>query len=166
MTTYLVRVSEREYQVDVAGEQIRVNGRPFKARLTPINQNGHFMLQTDSAQREVHIRASGQDAFLATMASRYFSIQVERNQRNPRKAVPANQGDIKAPMPAKVIRVCVQPGEQVKAGQTVLLLESMKMQMDIKAPFSGVVEAVFVQDNTQVEKGHRMMSILPVLIVK
>ncbi len=162
MTTYLVRVSERQYQVDVSGDQIRVDGRPFRARLMPINQNGHFMLQTDSEQREVYIRASGRDAFMATTASRYFNIQVERNLRNLRKNAPTNQGDLKAPMPAKVLRVCVQPGEPVKAGQTVLLLESMKMQMDIKSPFGGIVEAAFVQGNTQVEKGQRMMSILPV----
>lgn len=161
MTIYYVRVSEREYQVDVSGDQVRVNGRPLSARLTPINQNGHFLLHTDSDQREVHIRASGKDSFMATIASRYFNIQVERNLRNRGKAMPSHQGELKAPMPAKVIDVRVKPGDHVAAGQVLVLLESMKMQMEIKSPFSGVVESVQVQGAAQVEKGSRLMVVLP-----
>lgn len=161
MTIYLVRVSEREYQVDVSGDQVRVNGQSLRARLTPINQNGHFLLQTDSDQREVHIRASGQDAFMATIASRYFNIQVERNLRNRGKTMTTHQGELRAPMPAKVIDVRVQPGDRVTAGQTVILLESMKMQMEIKAPFSGMVESVQVKATAQVEKGSKLLSVLP-----
>lgn len=161
MTIYLVRVSEREYQVDVSGEQVRVNGQSLRARLTPINQNGHFLLQTDSDQREVHIRASGQDAFMATIASRYFNIQVERNLRNRGKTMATHQGELKAPMPAKVIDVRVQPGDHVTAGQTLILLESMKMQMEIKAPFTGVIESVKVKTAAQVEKGSQLLVVLP-----
>ena len=64
-------------------------------------------------------------------------------------------------MPAKVIDVPIKPGERVRGGQTVVLLESMKMQMEIKAPFNGMVETVFVQSNGQVEKGSRLVYIVP-----
>jgi biotin carboxyl carrier protein len=161
VTIYLVRVSEREYQVDIAGDQIKVDGRVMRARLTPINQSGHFLLQTESDQHEVHIQENGKGTFLATIASRYFKVQIDRNLNHRPKPLPRSQGDLKAPMPAKVIDILIKPGEKVDAGQTVVLLESMKMQMEIKAPFSGIVESVFIHPNGQVEKGSKLIFINP-----
>lgn len=159
MTLYYVRVKEHEYQVDVAGEQVSVNGKPVRIHLTPINQNGHFLLKTDTDQKEVHIQANGENAFMATIASRYFNIQVEQYQRRQSKKNLAVQGELTAPMPAKVIDVLVRPGEVVSAGQPLILLESMKMQMEVKSPANGMIEAVFVQAAAQVEKGARLVSI-------
>jgi len=161
MTIYLIRVSEREYQVDIAGDQIKIDGRVMRARLTPINQSGHFLLQTDSDQHEVHIQENGKGTFLATIASRYFKVQIDRNLHRRKRLLPGSLGELKAPMPAKVIDVPIKPGERVRGGQTVVLLESMKMQMEIKAPFNGMVETVFVQSNGQVEKGSRLVYIVP-----
>lgn len=157
MTMYYVRVKDREYQVDIAGEQVRVNGKPVNVHLTPINQMGHFLLKTDNDQREVHIRANGQNSFMATMASRYFNIQIEQKRHRNGKAGLRQQGEIVAPMPAKVIAVHVVPGENVNSGQPLVLLESMKMQMEIKSPINGIVEAVFVDAAGQVEKGSRLI---------
>ncbi len=160
MSIYLIRVSEREYQVDIAGDQIKIDGKVMRARLTPINQSGHFLLQTESDQQEIHIQESGKGTFLATIASRYFKVQIDRNLNRLPKPLPRSQGDLKAPMPAKVIDILVKSGEKVKFGQTVVLLESMKMQMEIKAPVNGTVDSVFVQPNGQVEKGSRLVFIV------
>lgn len=159
MTIYYVRVKGHEYQVDIAGEQVSVNGKLVRIHLTPINQNGHFLLKTDTNQREVHIRASGQNAFMATIASRYFNIQVEQYQRRKNKKNLPVQGELIAPMPAKVIDVLVRPGDAVTAGQPLVLLESMKMQMEVKSPANGIVDAVFVQQAAQVEKGVRLVTV-------
>ena len=47
-----------------------------------------------------------------------------------------------APMPANVVKVLVEPGAAVKAGDTVLVLEAMKMELPVKSPRDGVVAAV------------------------
>ena len=130
MTIYLIRVSEREYQVDIAGDQIKVDGRAIRARLTPINQNGHFLLQTESNQQEVHIQENGKGTFLATIASRYFKVQIDRNLHHRSKTLQKVQGDLLAPMPAKVINIPIKQGDKVRTGQTVVLLELMKMQLE------------------------------------
>jgi biotin carboxyl carrier protein len=96
---------------------------------------------------------------MATIASRYFNVQVEQYQRRKSKKNLAVQGELTAPMPAKVIDVLVRPGEVVTAGQPLILLESMKMQMEVKSPTNGMIEAVFVQAAAQVEKGARLVSI-------
>jgi biotin carboxyl carrier protein len=62
-------------------------------------------------------------------------------------------GDIKAPMPGKVLQVLVQPGDAVEEGQSLLVLEAMKMENVIKAVLAGEVATVPISEGQAVEKG-------------
>lgn len=62
-------------------------------------------------------------------------------------------GSLLAPMPASVVSVAVEQGQQVSHGQTVLVLEAMKMQHTITAPSDGVVAELSVTSGQQVESG-------------
>ena len=60
---------------------------------------------------------------------------------------------IRAPMPGLVVRVNVQEGDTVEAGQSVAIVEAMKMENDLKAEGPGRVAAVLVEAGEPVEKG-------------
>ena len=68
-------------------------------------------------------------------------------------------GEIVAPMPGAVLEVLVGEGDRVENGQTLLLLESMKMELAITAPHAGVVRRVTVQPGHQVERGMRLVEL-------
>ncbi|MBJ7451245.1 MAG: ATP-grasp domain-containing protein [Blastococcus sp.] len=68
-------------------------------------------------------------------------------------------GVVRAPAPAVVVALRVAPGEEVEAGQTVVVLESMKMETAVRAPFAGTVRDVLVRANAQVDAGAALMSI-------
>ena len=70
-------------------------------------------------------------------------------------------GDILAPMPGAVLNVLVGEGEKVERNQTVVVMESMKMELLITAPRDGVVRRVSVQPGQQVERGMRLMELAP-----
>ena len=70
-------------------------------------------------------------------------------------------GDILAPMPGAVLNVLVAEGERVERNQTVVVMESMKMELLITAPRDGVVRRVSVQPGQQVERGMRLMELAP-----
>jgi len=57
-----------------------------------------------------------------------------------------------APMPGKIIAIKVSKGQQIKVGDTVLILEAMKMEQEIKASISGTVSEVPVSENDTVKK--------------
>jgi acyl-CoA carboxylase subunit alpha len=79
-----------------------------------------------------------------------------RLTRVPRFVDPAEQvasGSLLAPMPGTVVSVAVEPGQAVTAGQTVLVLEAMKMQHTVKAPTDGVVTQIDVKAGAQVAAG-------------
>jgi len=79
-----------------------------------------------------------------------------RLARVPRFTDPADavaSGSLLAPMPGTVIRVAVEAGARVEAGQPVLVLEAMKMQHTVSAPHAGVVTEIDVEPGAQVAAG-------------
>lgn len=66
---------------------------------------------------------------------------------------------ITAPMPGRILSVKVQENQSVKAGETVCLLEAMKMENEIVAPVDGIVSQIKVQSNQSVEAGEVLVFI-------
>ena len=67
--------------------------------------------------------------------------------------------DVKAPMPGLILKVRKKTGEKVEQGESVIILEAMKMENDIKSPVSGVIENISVSEGSAVEKGVTLFSI-------
>ncbi|NWF49169.1 MAG: hypothetical protein HXY49_01360 [Ignavibacteriaceae bacterium] len=68
--------------------------------------------------------------------------------------------EIKAPMPGLILKVNKSKGEKVKKGESVLILEAMKMENDLKAGENGIVKDIFVNEGVTVEKGVTLFSIV------
>ncbi|MGE0444479.1 MAG: acetyl-CoA carboxylase biotin carboxyl carrier protein subunit [Vicinamibacterales bacterium] len=70
-----------------------------------------------------------------------------------RKNTSADPAGLAAPMPASVVAINVQPGDTVKAGDVLILLEAMKMELAIKAPRDGQVTAIHCRAGELVQPG-------------
>jgi propionyl-CoA carboxylase alpha chain len=106
--------------------------------------NGHRM------RVEVHVDESG-EIFLDN-----DSTVRERLRLLPRFTDPADavaSGSLLAPMPGTVVKVAVEAGTEVAAGDVVLVLEAMKMQHTVTAPHAGTVTEINVEPGTQVASG-------------
>jgi glutaconyl-CoA/methylmalonyl-CoA decarboxylase subunit gamma len=71
----------------------------------------------------------------------------------------AGAGAVLAPIPGVITKVCVAEGDQVKAGDTVVKLEAMKMENDITALTSGVVKEIAVDEGAEVSDGQLLVLI-------
>ena len=71
----------------------------------------------------------------------------------------AGDGKIKAPMDGAVIQILVEAGEQVVKGQTLLILEAMKIQQQIKSDVDGIVQEIIAQSGQQVKKRQILLNI-------
>ena len=81
-------------------------------------------------------------------------------QVKPRFKEPGTEktiGGLVAPMPGKVIDIKVKKGKKVKAGETLVILEAMKMEHSIKAAEDGKVSELLISINDQVENGALLM---------
>ncbi|HLG20953.1 MAG TPA: biotin/lipoyl-containing protein [Bdellovibrionota bacterium] len=68
---------------------------------------------------------------------------------------------IRAIMPGRVVRVFVRPGDAVVSGDSLLVLEAMKMENEVKATINGTVESVAVSSGASVERGELLISLVP-----
>lgn len=67
--------------------------------------------------------------------------------------------DIPAPMTGTVLEVLVSPGEKVNAGQELVVVESMKMEIPLESPSAGVVAEVLVAPQQRIEEGALVLRI-------
>ncbi|HZS38549.1 MAG TPA: biotin/lipoyl-containing protein, partial [Polyangia bacterium] len=66
---------------------------------------------------------------------------------------------VKSPMPGKVVKVLVRAGDDVKAGQGIVVVEAMKMENELKAPRDGKIKEVQVQEGQAVEAGQTLATL-------
>ena len=76
-----------------------------------------------------------------------------------KRPAPSELGDVTTEMPGNIVEVLVSEGDEVAAGQPVLITEAMKMETEITAPVSGKVEAIYVQKNDAVNPKETLISI-------
>ena len=73
----------------------------------------------------------------------------------------AEQGSLTATMPGRVLDVVVEPGQAVAKGDTLVLLEAMKMELRIQAPLAGVVARVHCKAGQVVDRGQLLVEVQP-----
>lgn len=86
------------------------------------------------------------------------SVKVYRGFK-PSGLSNANAGELITDMPGKVVKVLTTEGAVVNQGDTLLILEAMKMENEIKSGVDGVVKAVHVKEGEAIEAGHLMIEV-------
>jgi len=77
----------------------------------------------------------------------------------PRAAAPAGGTVVSAPMPGTILSVNVQPGQAVKKGDILVMLEAMKMENEIMAPVDGTVSGLNVAKGQSVQSGDVLLTL-------
>ena len=88
------------------------------------------------------------------------SYKIERAGRRRQASGGVSNGECRAPMPGQIVEVTVSVGDEVKAGDRILILEAMKMQQAINAPQDGTVQSIEVAQGSQVDDGQLLATVL------
>jgi biotin carboxyl carrier protein len=156
---YYVTVDGETFEVDLSGEVPTVDGESLAAELThaPVTPTIHLLANGRShALVASRVDRHGWDLHLD--GERYEAVVVDERTRAIQAMTGQGHGPkgpkpVVAPMPGLVVRVAVSPGDRVEAGQSVVIMEAMKMENDLKAEAAGVVERVAAEPGQAVEKG-------------
>ncbi len=164
---YWVSVEGREIEVEIRGEQVSVAARDYRASLQPLVGTPLSALVVDGSSMTLGVEREGRGRWLVALAGRRFEAEVldERTRHirslTAQEAGPAAGGVLKAPMPGLVVRVQVEPGQQVAAGDPLVVLEAMKMENQLRAPVAGTVADLQVAPGAVVEKGQLLITLGP-----
>jgi biotin carboxyl carrier protein len=100
------------------------------------------------------------DACCVHVNGRRYEVFVRDPRRRDRRAhdlSSAGTQSITSPMPGKIVRVLVEPGDQISAGTGLLIVEAMKMQNEIRSPKAGIVTLVSAKEGASVAAGETMV---------
>jgi pyruvate carboxylase subunit B len=157
---------EREVVLEAADEGYRasVDGRELHVRLSAPDARGVRRLRTGEREQDVIVQqASGR--WLVGLEGVEVAAQVE-DERAARlaeyggaRASAGRHEAIAAPMPGLVVRVEAEVGQQVKAGQCLVVLQAMKMENELGAPSDGTVKQVHVEPGQAVEHGQLLVEL-------
>ena len=86
------------------------------------------------------------------------AVTLQRVSRFPRSVASSHQA-ANSPMPGQVLRILVREGQQVRSGDSLVVLEAMKMEQTIRTTINGVVESIVVEIGQVVAPGQRLVEI-------
>jgi biotin carboxyl carrier protein len=133
-----------------------IGERSYSVQAKPLNEGG-WLLGIGHQRVVVYSAAQGNTRFLSLEGQDYtLTVPDQRGQRRKRAA---SGGDLTAQMPGQVMDVLVAEGDRVERGQTLLILEAMKMEIRVSAPGEGRVKRLLARKGDVVERGQLLLEI-------
>jgi propionyl-CoA carboxylase alpha chain len=145
-----------QFDIDENGNTI-YNGEQLDAKIET-EADGLTYIKYKNRKYPVEIIEKNQNKYqiLINNVSYNFSVETPTSYRRKKflnkKFKDNKEGQLQAPMPGKIIDILAEEGNDVKAGEPVLILEAMKMQNEITVPRSGKVKSIKVQPGESVMK--------------
>jgi biotin carboxyl carrier protein len=157
---YFVRVGDSELELSLEGDEVRVEETTTSARLADVEGTPVRMLTVGDEVHRIVVRPAGARGRYTIWVDgfRHEVEALDERMRAIRElsgaaSGPAGPAPLVAPMPGMIVRVNVQVGDRVHAGQGLVVMEAMKMENELRAQAEATVKAVLAKPGSAVEKG-------------
>lgn len=157
---YFVTVNGEEHEVMLDGGGVHVDGRDVRAHVADVEGTPVRLVTIGDAVHRVLVRRGARRGVytLSIDGHRYEVDALDERGRTIRElsgasAAAAGPAPLVAPMPGLIVRIHAKAGDQVQAGQGLVVMEAMKMENELRATTTARVRAVLVTVGAAVEKG-------------
>ena len=158
---HLLKVEASRLEVRPHDElfEVEVDGNKKVVSISWISP-AHLSILLDGKSYNVEVERFGKKYQVTTRGEIYeFAVTDEREVVTTEKLQAGGRLVVTAPMPGLVVEIMCSDGEQVEAGQGILVLEAMKMQNEITAPASGIITGIPVESGASVNLGDNLFII-------
>ncbi len=163
---YVATVNDKTYTIEIRPDgRLLVDGDERRIDFQSLDDQALYSLLIDNVSYEGLVQEVG-GTYEVLMWGALYQVRImdEREQRLAKASagfIPDGaEVPIRAPMPGLIIDVPVSVGQEVGAGQTLVILESMKMENELKAPRAGKVHVVNVKAGDSVEQSKTLVTIM------
>lgn len=163
---YITTIEGKQFLVEIIDDRhVSVDGKVYEVDFESVSGQPVYSLIVDGKSHESYV-ARGDDNWQVLLRGRLYPITVEDERERRLRAAAgggvAESGEfiLKAPMPGLVVAIPVSEGQEVKKGQVLLILESMKMQNELKAPRDGIVQRIKVKTGESVEQKQTLLNVM------
>lgn len=159
---YVTIINQRRFEIEVDndgrvlidGEERDVDFLNLGGSLySLITENKSFEAVIDDDEGRIDVMMRGR-LFEAQVLDERAMLLMQR-----RGGLSSSSGEVQAPMPGLIVDVTVEEGDAVAKGQTVIILESMKMQNELKSPVDGVARAIHAVAGQAVDKNDLLVEV-------
>ena len=162
---YITVVGDKQFLVEIIDDRhVSVDGKIYEVDFESVSGQPVYSLIVNGKSHESYV-AQVDDIWQVLLRGRLYPVSVE-DEREKRLRAAAGSGiaetgefHLKAPMPGLVVTIPVAEGQEVKKGQVLLILESMKMQNELKSPRDGKVNRIKVRTGESVEQRQTLLSV-------
>jgi pyruvate carboxylase subunit B len=144
-----------EFVITVHGEQYHVQ---IAGRGEPTRDGRSFFIRLDGRLEEVLLKPIRELSPTEVVSGDLSSLGKEVK---PKRSKPVALGDVASPISGKIVSIKVKPGDEVKEGDVLFVVEAMKMENEVRSPISGVVEEVLAQVGETVNPDEVVVRIKP-----
>jgi len=158
---YIAKSGDREHRLEVRsdrdGLRVRLDDQEILVDLLRVDATLYSLL-IGGRSFEVDL-LEVEEAFMVLVDGQPFRVEIQDEQERRlraavgKEAARAAKRAVTAPMPGKVVKLLVKPGDAVKAGDGVIVVEAMKMENELKAPTPGTVKEIRVAEGKAVTAG-------------
>jgi biotin carboxyl carrier protein len=163
---YITSVEGKQFLIEVIDDKhVSVDGKIYEVDFESVSGQPVYSLIVDGRSHESYIY-QGDENWQVLLRGRLYPVTVE-DEREKRLRAAAGGGvaetgefHLRAPMPGLVVAIPVTEGQEIKKGQVILILESMKMQNELKAPRDGTIGRIRVKAGETVEQRQTLLSMV------
>jgi biotin carboxyl carrier protein len=162
---YQTTINDKVFEIEITTDgEVFVNGQPRHVDFVPLGETLYSLIRETNSHELLVDWVDGTEHEVL-MRGRQYSVSVldERalllGSRRGGGVSETGEVSLKSPMPGLIVAIPVQEGDTVTKGQTVIILESMKMQNELKAPRDGTVQRISVQVGQSVEQKKVLITI-------
>ncbi len=141
-----------------AGYVVTIGEQTFAVRAAQLRE-GELSFMLDSVRGTALVAADGPRRWVALDGQTVMLSVADPTKRARRGKGAAGHDTLEAQMPGVVRKVLVAEGERVERGQTLVLLEAMKMEIKVAAPHIGVVEKIAVREGETIQRGQLLVEL-------
>ena len=160
---YEVNIEHRTAKVDVLNRNgnkilLDIDGHKYDVDIVMVEQGVYSILYNGHSYNVELIEGDGSKKYIVNTFAKTFNVEIVDaeskyiNSRN-KGLKPEEENLVASPMPGKVVRIPVRAGDKVTAGQTLVVVEAMKMQNEIKSPKCGTLERFLAKEGQTVNAG-------------
>ena len=151
--TIVLTSGDSEYTVVVDADVVQVDGRDV-----PVTAVGDGQFRIEGSRPTTAWAIASGDTRWVFLDGTAYELEVPRPGAGRRRAG-GHHGSLTAPMPATVRRINVRSGDRVERGDTLIILEAMKMELPVRTAHAGIVRAVKCREGELVEAGAELIEI-------
>jgi len=158
--SYEVKLKDRIAQIEVISHHgnkllVSVDGREYTLDFVQINRGSYSILHENKSYNVELIPLEGIKKYNVNTTKKSFEVEIidAESKYLASRGEAKDEADavIRSPIPGKVVKLYVKEGDQVEAGQTLVVISAMKMESEFKASGAGVVTSVDVSEGENVD---------------